>query len=105
MPVGVPDVRPLAALEDERRSADGPERAHGAVDPAGEQAFRALDEARRSRTGRAVRHQPAPSRTRISSIGRCTPRRIGVSLTVERRLSVERSARTRSPNATRSSVS
>ncbi len=47
----------------------------------------------------------APSRAVISSIGRWMAVRIGVSRTVDLRLSVPRSARTSSPNLGRSSVS
>ena len=103
--VGIPDVRSLAALEDERRPADGTKGTHRAVDSAGEQPLGPLDERGRPRTHWRSCHHAAPSRLRISSIGRWIPSRIGVSLTVDRRLSVARSARTRSPNATRSSVS
>src|SRR5207237_10720444 len=53
---------------------------------------------------RRDRHS-APSRRVIDSIGLWIPVRMGVSRTVERRLSVPRSSRTRSPNAARSSVS
>ena len=45
--VGVPDVRPLAALEDERRATDGPEGPDRAVDAAREEPLGALDERRR----------------------------------------------------------
>ena len=103
--VGVPDMRSAASFEHERPPADGAERPDRAVDPAREQPLRALDEPRRPRTRRSLCHQPAPSSARISSIDRRIPSRIGLSLTVERRLSVPRRARTRSPNATRSSVS
>ena len=103
--VGVPDIRPRASFEHDRRPADRAKRSNRAVDAAGKRPFGALDERRRPGADCNLGHQAAPSNARISSIDRWIPRRIGVSLTVERRLSVERNARTRSPNATRSSVS
>src|SRR6267143_4046603 len=87
----VPDKCPLAADEDRWLASDRPISADGTVHPA-----------RKKVSG--DRHS-APNKRVIASVGRWIPVRIGVSRTVERRLSVPRSSRTRSPNAARSSVS
>ena len=68
--IGIPDVRSLAAFENQRRSADGLEGAHWAVDTPREQALSVLDDRGHPRTHRRAPHQPAPSKVRISSIGR-----------------------------------
>src|SRR5215470_4339232 len=93
----VPDVATLAAHECGRVPSHRPVRAHRAVDATREELERLRDHA-------ALPFMP-PSRERISCRGRCTQVRIGVSRTVERRLSVPRRSRTRLPKATRSSVS
>ena len=103
--VDIPDVRPLAALEEQRRPVDGPERSDRAVHPTRKEVLRTGHQPSRPRGGAGQARHGAPSSDTISSIGRWIPRRIGVSLTVDRRLSVLRRARTRSPKATRSSVS
>src|SRR5262249_53841416 len=89
----VPDVAALTA--DER----GRVPAHRPVGP-----YRAVD-ATREEFDRLRDHAGTPSMDRISCSGRCTQVRIGVSRTVERRLSVPRRSRTRLLKATRSSVS
>jgi len=78
--------------------ADRPVCPDRAVDSAREQVLRCQPGCRR-------RAHPAPSSAEISAGERWTPARIGVSRTVERRLSVPRSSRTRSENAAMSSVS
>jgi len=101
----VPDVRSLTALEQQRRPRDGPEGPNRAVHAAREESLGPSDKRRHPGGGARPGRHEAPSSDRISSSGRWIPSRMGVSLTVERRLSVLRSARTRSPKATRSSVS
>ncbi len=103
--VCVPDMRSLTALEQQRRPRDGSEGTNRAVHTAREKALRLCDKRLRPGGGARTGRHDAPNSDRISPSGRWIPRRIGVSLTVERRLSVLRSARTRSPKATRSSVS
>ena len=71
-PVGIPDVRPLAALEDERRPADGAERPDGAVDAAREEAARRVRRATRSASRRrvsAITPRPAGRGSRPSDGG------------------------------------
>ena len=87
----VPDMRALTAHEHRRLASDRAIGAHRTVDPAGKE-------------GPGGDHS-APSSRVISSIGLWMPVRMGVSRTVERRLSVPRSSRTSSPNTARSSVS
>ena len=87
----VPDERPLATHENRWLAADRSIRSDGAVHPTWKEV-------------RGDRHS-APKRRVIASIGRWIPVIMGVSRTVERRLSVPRSSRTRSPKAARSSVS
>src|SRR5438094_9497997 len=87
----VPDERPLAADEDRWLASDRPISADGTVHPARKKV-------------RGDRHS-APNKRVIASIGRWIPVIMGVYRTVERRLSVPRSSRTRSPKAARSSVS
>ena len=87
----IPDHRALATHEHGWLPPNRAVGANGAV-------HAAREEVRRDR-------HSAPSRRVIDSIGLWIPVRMGVSRTVERRLSVPRSSRTRSPNAARSSVS
>src|SRR6185503_5534249 len=103
--IDIPDVRPKAAAQHERRATDGPGSADGAVHASRKETLSTLDEGVRASRDSHRCHQGAPRRVTISSNGRWMPSRIGLSLTVARRLSVLRRARTRSPNATRSSVS
>ena len=103
--VDIPDVRPVAALEEQWRPVDGPECSDRAVHAPRKEVLRAGHQPSRPRRRAVHASHGAPSSDTISSIGRWIPRRIGVSLTVDRRLSVLRRARTRSPKATRSSIS
>src|SRR5215469_15783687 len=97
LPSVVPDVTTLAAYERGWVPSHRPVRPHRAVHATREELERLCDHA-------GVPFMP-PSRERISCRGRCTQVRIGVSRTVERRLSVPRRSRTRLLNAMRSSVS
>ena len=96
----VPDKGALSSHERRWFAAHGAIGANRAVHAARKQVEGSLAPA-----GAGDRRHSAPRSLVISAIGRWIAVRIGVSRTVERRLSVPRRSRTSSPNAARSSVS